>query len=331
MSRRPTRAGRWRSSASAAWWRSELDPAAGVPDAVPVAPRTRIDLHTHTNRSDGVLAAAELHRQMVAAGMALVAITDHDTLAGVAELRAAGLGTAGPVVITGIEINTVGEDVLGRFGLGRDGEELHLLGYGLDAAHPGLAAALERQRAGRRDRIALTLERVREQGMRIELDLDAIDAATGTAVGRPHVARALVAAGYATDVSDAFAHHLGHGCPCYVPRQGLGPREAIEAIAGAGGIPVLAHSPDAPDRPGVIDELVGWGLRGLEVYYHRFDAVTVERMAAFAAGRGLLATGGSDYHGDGVDYAGAIASLHIPDAVADALLAALAGRPGVAA
>jgi predicted metal-dependent phosphoesterase TrpH len=287
-------------------------------------PRNRIDLHTHTRRSDGVLEPAELLRQMTAAGMTLVAITDHDTLAGAAELAAVAASPWAPRVITGIEINTVGEEVLGRYGLGRDGEELHILGYGLDPADPMLAAALERQRSGRRDRIALTLERVRAQGMSVELDPDALDQSTGAAVGRPHVARALVAAGYASDVNDAFARFLEHGASCYVPRQGLGPREAIEAITQAGGIPVLAHSPRAPERPGVIAELMDWGLCGLETYYPRYTAEETARMAAFAAERGLLATGGSDYHGDHMDYAPAQEALLVPDPVADRLLEALA-------
>lgn len=287
-------------------------------------PRNRIDLHTHTRRSDGVLEPAELLRQMTQAGMTLVAITDHDTLAGAAELAAMPLPAGAPRVITGIEINTVGEEVLGRYGLGRDGEELHILGYGLDPADPVLGAALERQRSGRRDRIALTLERVRAQGMTIELDADALDPSTGAAVGRPHVARALVARGYATDVNDAFARYLEHGASCYVPRQGLGPREAIEAITAAGGIPALAHSPHAPERPGVITELMDWGLRGLETYYPRYTPDETARMAAFAAERGLLATGGSDYHGDTMPYAPAQVALLVPDAVADRLLEALA-------
>jgi predicted metal-dependent phosphoesterase TrpH len=286
--------------------------------------RDRIDLHTHTRRSDGVLEPTELLRQMTAAGMTLVAITDHDTLAGAAELAAVAPPPGAPRVITGIEINTVGDDVLGRYGLGRDGEELHILGYGLDPADPVLAAALERQRSGRRDRIALTLDRVRAQGMAVELDPDDLDPTTGAAVGRPHVARALIRAGYASDVNDAFARFLEHGAPCHVPRLGLGPREAIEAITAAGGLPVLAHSPHAPERPGVIGELMDWGLRGLETYYPRYTADETVRLAAFAAERGLLATGGSDYHGDLMDYATAQESLLVPGVVADRLLEALA-------
>jgi len=297
--------------------------------------RNRVDLHTHTRRSDGVLEPAELVRQMIAYGMAVVAITDHDTLAGAAELQAAGLGgggaagaTGGPRVITGIEINTVGEDVLGRFGLGRDGEELHILGYGLDVTDATLGAALARQRSGRRDRIALTLERIRALGMHVELDPDEGSAAVEAAIGRPHVARALVKAGHATSVNDAFDRYLDRGGPCYVPRQGLGAREAIEAITAGGGIPVLAHSPDAADRPTVMRELMDWGLRGLEVHYGTWESDLVARMAAFAVAQGLLATGGSDYHGDEMDYATAQGRIHVPDAVGEGLLEALEARAG---
>jgi predicted metal-dependent phosphoesterase TrpH len=108
-----------------------------------------------------------------------------------------------------------------------------------------------------------------------------------------------------------------------VPRQGLGPRDAIDCIRRAGGIAVLAHSPAAAERADVIDRLVDWGLGGLEVYYRSFQPETVAELAAFAAGRSLLATGGSDYHGDLVTYAESQATLRVPDTVGHALLAAL--------
>lgn len=285
--------------------------------------RNRVDLHTHTSRSDGVLAPAELMRQMTAYGMTVVAITDHDTLAGATELRATW-SDDGPRIVTGIEINTVGAEMLGRHGLGRDGEELHILGYGLDPDDASLDAALARQRTGRRDRIALTLERIRSMGMHVDLDLDGGGiTGEGAAIGRPHVARALVAAGHATSVNDAFDRFLDHAGPCYVPRQGLGPRDAISAIVAAGGIPVLAHSPEAADRPEVMRELMDWGLRGLEVHYRSFDEATVGRLASFAETQGLLATGGSDYHGDDMDYATAQGGIWVPDAIGERLLDAL--------
>jgi predicted metal-dependent phosphoesterase TrpH len=166
------------------------------------------------------------------------------------------------------------------------------------------------------------VERLAELGVPVEgvldgpLDIDAL--------GRPHVARALVRAGFAESVDDAFDRYLDYGQPGFVPRQGIGPRDAIEAIRTAGGIAVLAHSPSAPDRPEVIDDLQACGLGGLEVYYRTFLPETVERMAAFARERGLLATGGSDYHGDTMDYAEAQATTFVPRAVGEALLDALA-------
>ncbi len=281
-----------------------------------------IDLHTHTSRSDGVLAPAELLRQMTAARMRLVAITDHDTLAAVTEV-AGSLPDGAPRVIAGIEINTVGREALGGVGLGRDHDELHILGYGLDASDAALADALALQRRGRRDRIALTLERARAQGWSLDLEIPDDAGASADSVGRPHVARALVRAGHARDVDDAFQRFLQPGGPCYVPRQGLGPRQAIEVIAAAGGIAVLAHAPEAPDRPDVISLLMDWGLRGLEVHHCSFDPPTVTRMADCASRRGLLATGGTDYHGDSMDYATARAALHIPTGIADALIEAI--------
>lgn len=289
-------------------------------------PPGRVDLHAHTSRSDGVLSPLALLSDMRAAGMRVVAIADHDTMAGYREIAAAlaGAGPDGgwPVVLPAVEINAVSEDLLADHGLGRDGEELHILGYGLDPDDAGLAATLAAQRAARRRRIELILERLAALGM--PLDASPLDGRDGDdSLGRPSVARLLHAAGFASSVEDAFARLIGHGRPAYVARQGIGPREAIEVIAAAGGIPVLAHSPGAPDRPAVIDRLVGWGLRGLEVHYRAFRPETVDRMARFARERGLLATGGSDYNGDTMTYAEARRDLVVPDAAADALLGAL--------
>jgi hypothetical protein len=288
-------------------------------------PPGRVDLHTHTRRSDGVLEPAELLGAMRRCGMRVVAITDHDTLDGVRELLRGGRSGPGmPTLIAGVEINTAGDDVLARHGLGRDGTELHILGYGVDPADPRLDAILARQRAGRRDRIALLLERLAAAGMSVQLEPDELAPGTSAAVGRPHVARALVRRGYATSVDDAFARFVGHGGTCYVPRQGIGAIAAIEAITAAGGLPVLAHAPQATEQPEVVGELMDAGLRGLEVHYRSFDEATVARMAAFAADRGLLPTGGSDYHGDTMDYTTARAGLHVPDTVGERLLEALA-------
>jgi predicted metal-dependent phosphoesterase TrpH len=155
-------------------------------------------------------------------------------------------------------------------------------------------------------------------------------------LGRPHLAQALVMKGYATSVDDAFARIVGRGGPGFVPKQGMGPREAIESIRSARGLAVLAHFPNAVERSELIDRLDAWGLEGLEVYYggsgHGFEPDRVRMLAAFARERGLLATGGSDYHGHPMDdgrpvtYAAAQALTQVPDAVAESLLEALAAR-----
>ena len=290
--------------------------------------RNKLDLHTHTRRSDGVLEPRALYEQMRAYGMRLVSVTDHDSLQGLRELHAAGLGVtageAGPRLLPGVEINTVGDEVYAGVGLGRDGAEIHVLGYGMRLDDADFDATLARQRQGRRIRIELTLERLRALGMPVDDQLHALASDALDAMGRPHVARALVAAGYASSVDDAFERWLEHGRPAYIRRQGMGPREAIEAIGAAGGLPVLAHSPMAVEHADVVGVLQGWGLRGLEVHYRSFDPATVARLAVFATQRGLLATGGSDYHGDTMTYAEQQATTYVPDAVGERLLDALA-------
>ncbi len=288
--------------------------------------RNTIDLHTHTARSDGVLEPRELYARMRDWGSRLVAITDHDTLAGARELLADGHGgpaSEGPLIIVGVEINTAIDEQIEAVGgteelLG----EIHILGLGVDAEDPDFEAVLRDQRGGRQRRLELTLERLRDMNLEVGAHLPRVEGGIDS-LGRPHVARALVSAGYASSVQDAFDRYLVPGMPAYVRRQGLGPRAAIEAITAAGGIASLAHAPWAPDVPVVIDELMRWGLRGLEVHYHHWDDERAERMGAFADERGLLHTGGSDYHGDTSTYAEAQATVYVPDEVGVRLLEAL--------
>lgn len=289
--------------------------------------RNQVDLHTHTARSDGVLEPLELHAQMRAWGSTLVAITDHDTLAGARELLAAGLGgraSAGPRIIVGVEINTtIDDEVRTTTGTTDDLDELHILGLGVDPADASFEAVLRAQRDGRRTRLERTLQRLDELGLPVRECLPQVPGGID-ALGRPHVARALVTAGHADSVNDAFGRYLAPGGPAYVRRGGIGPHVAITAIVAAGGIASLAHARWAPGRPDVIDRLADWGLGALEVYYRGWDEDDTERVALFADERGLLATGGSDYHGDDGDYATAQACTWVPPSVGERLLAALA-------
>ena len=288
--------------------------------------RNQVDLHTHTVRSDGVLEPAELYRQMTAWGSTLVAITDHDTLAGARELLAAGLGREegpGPRILVGVEINTAVDAEIEAVGGSEETlGELHILGLGVDPDHPQLELVLAGQREGRKRRISRTLERLRELGMPVDEHLPPVEGSIES-LGRPHIARALVSAGHAESVDDAFTRYLVPGMPAYIRRAGIGPRAAIEAITAAGGVASLAHSPWAPEQPVVMETLMAWGLRGLEVHYHHWDEDRIDAMGVFADERGLLRTGGSDYHGDSGDNASSQSSVHVPPEVGMRLLEAL--------
>ena len=292
----------------------------------PVVPPhpSRVDLHTHSSRSDGVLEPMALVEAAAAAGVKCLALADHDTLAGVRDLCAPGEKPLALELLPAVEINSVAT------GIDRLWEgELHILGLGVDPSDEAFEATLERQRHGRAHRFELMLERLRELGLGVDAYLPAADTAAGTALGRPRIARALVAAGHASSVDDAMRRLLARGRPAYVQRPGLGPREAIAAITAAGGLPTLAHFPDARDRMDLVRELIGAGLRGLEVHYRRFDAETVAEMEALATELRLVPTGGSDYHGDGETYADAHATIFVPEEDATAVFASL-GRSAAA-
>ena len=283
------------------------------PRATEASGASVVDLHTHTLRSDGVLQPAELVRAAAAAGVKTLSITDHDTLAAYRELV---LGRAMPApieLIPGVEINALAKGIPLADG------ELHILGFGMDHANEAFEAALAKQRSARKVRFERTVALLREVGMPIDAHLAHIDLSRDDALGRPTIARALIAGGYAASVEDAFRRLIGWGGPGYVQRDGMGPRDAIEAIRAAGGVPVLAHFSEAPGQMALLRELKAIGLGGLEVYYISFDRDTVELVGAVARQLGLLATGGSDYHGDTSSYAEAHAALHVPNAVGDKL------------
>jgi len=273
---------------------------------------SHIDLHSHSCRSDGILTPSDLASSAAAAGIRLLAITDHDTLAGVRELRASGETPAGLEVLPGIELNSV---VTEPAALGEG--EVHVLGIGVDPDDEELEAALAQQRERRRARFDLMVDRLRQLGMSVDGALEQQQEERATtdedALGRPRIARALIACGYATSVEDAFEKHLSKGRPAYVPRLGLNAVESIRAIRRAGGLASLAHFAEAPANLGFLRELQAAGLNGLEVYYRAYDQGTVGLLKDVATRLGLVMTGGTDYHGDTETYADAHAQLYVPD------------------
>ena len=288
----------------------------------PPGPAT-IDLHTHTTRSDGVVAPTTLVRAAADVGVRLLALTDHDTLAGYREVVAADAIPPGLTLVPGVEINAIVTRDLGLW----EGE-LHILGFGMDPDDDAFEAALAGQRAHRRERFERTIALLRDLDLPVDAQLPETDR-TDDALGRPTVARALIAAGHATSVEDAFRRLLGWGKPAYVPRTGLGPVEAIEAVRAAGGLPALAHFGEAAARIEVVRELADDGLGGLEVYYRSFDMATVQTVGEVARALRLVPTGGTDYHGDASTYAESHAALWVPPEVADGLRVAGIPRSGV--
>lgn len=226
-------------------------------------------------------------------GVKVVAITDHDSVEGIAAGLVAG-SQAGIAVIPGIEINTDVPDA-----------EIHILGYYLDHTYPELLDATARLRDGRVGRARRMAEVL--TGMGAPVDFHRILEIAGEgAVGRPHVAQALLEAGHVSSYSAAFSRYIGRDSPAYVERSKFTPGEACALIRRAGGVPVFAH-PVHFDRHGAIKsavdlekalpELKTAGLMGIEAYYPGYDAVTVERLLSLARRHGLLVTGGTDFHG----------------------------------
>lgn len=249
-----------------------------------------VDLHTHTTASDGSLTPAELVRAAADAGLAAVAITDHDTIAGVAEALAAGREL--PIeVVPGVEISMAG---------GPKGS-MHLLGLFIDHHNPDLKQSLQRLQAARAQRNPQIARRLQELG--IPLTMDEVSAlAGGGQVGRPHFAQALIARGVVANRGEAFGRFLAAGKPAYVDKFRFQPAEAIAMVKAAGGVPILAH----PGLLGLgmaalenlVAELVSHGLAGIEVYYSEHDNNLARRLAALAARRDLVISGGTDFHGD---------------------------------
>lgn len=243
-----------------------------------------VDLHTHSTVSDGLFAPAALVQEAGRRGLRVLGLTDHDTLAGLSEAESAA-AKLGIELIPGVELNT---------DQGR--HEAHILGYFIDRDDPELLAGLDWFAQKRRERIARIVDKLIGLGIQIAPDRVWEIAGNGT-IGRPHVAHALIEAGYVASVTDAFDRFLAAGRPAFVPRQKVPPAEGVKLILAGGGVPVLAHPYSTGDVDGILAQLVPAGLLGLEAWYGEYDAETREGLRHLAEEWGLIPTGGSDYHG----------------------------------
>jgi len=257
----------------------------------------RIDLHTHTTASDGLLPPERLLRLAKDAGVGILAVADHDTTDAVDTAAAEGR-RLGVEVIPAVEINT---DV--------DTTEVHVLGYYIDHRQPWFQEFLTRLRDGRVKRAARMVEKLNALG--ISITFERVRAIAGGAVGRPHVARALIEAGVVKSTEEAFEKYIGRNGPAYIERMKVTPQEAVQIILKAGGIPVLAH-PGWGVREEMIPPLVQGGLEGLEVYYPDHTPAMVTRFLEIAAQLHLLVTGGTDFHGGDLATRVGVGSQYVP-------------------
>jgi predicted metal-dependent phosphoesterase TrpH len=246
-----------------------------------------IDLHLHTTASDGRCTPDELVDRASRAGVTVMAVTDHDTVAAIPEVRRAAKAR-GIEMIDGIEVTAV-----------ENGRDVHMLGYFIDPRALELDAFLGQQRAQRITRVEALALRLAQLGMPIDVGplLTQARDGRGRSVGRPQVARAMVAAGYVTDTREAFDRWLATDRPAFVPRSGPLPASVIEIVHAAGGLVSLAH-PGQTQVDAHISEYVDAGLDAIELYHPDHDATAIDRYRNIALQLELLATGGSDFHGD---------------------------------
>jgi 3',5'-nucleoside bisphosphate phosphatase len=278
----------------------------------------RIDLHTHSSISDGTDTPSALVEHARQVGLDVIALTDHDTFAGLDEAVSRG-EQVGVRVVRGMELSC-----------SRGGQSVHVLAYEADPASPGLAAEMAKVRGGRMGRLAGVLQRLAELGVPVTEEQVLAEVGQSPSVGRPHIADAMVKAGHVADRTEAFERFLADGGPAHVPRYAIAVERGIDLVHDAGGVAVIAH-PWGRGRehilpPEVLSRLASeQALDGLEVDHQDHDADTRVRLGALAGELGLLATGSSDYHGTGkLDHA--LGCNTTDPEVFDALMERLAAR-----
>ena len=245
----------------------------------------RIDLHMHSNFSDGVHPPAKLIEMAKEKELVAVALTDHDILDGIVEMRAAG-EAAGIEVLSGVELSC-------EFG----GRDLHVLGYGVDPSHEPFEEMLRKFRETRHKRGIKIIEKLNALGISIE-PAEVIAHSGQGALGRPHIAKALVEGGHVGNTQEAFDKYIADGGPAYVPKYKMDPAEAIEHIRAAGGLAFIAHPGIFIERTeGSIHDLVAQGFDGIEVYHPTHNEEKRRQLKAIADQKGMLVSGGTDYHG----------------------------------
>ena len=265
----------------------------------------RADLHVHTTASDGSLSVPQVLTLACQIGLKAVGIADHDTTSGLIGLDF----SKWPVeVVPAVEINSEYE-----------GKEVHILGYFIPLENEKLQKSLEKLRISRRQRITRTIERFSELSMPLNKE-KIFQLAGGDSVGRPHVAKALIEAGYVKTVKEAFQKYLAIGKPGYVEREHLVPGQCVQLIRESGGVPVWAH-PGTANADALLTELVEKGLQGLEVFHPEHNEYLQTKYMNYARLHNLVITGGSDFHGVNAREGADLGSVTVPYDYVDKLKA----------
>lgn len=243
-----------------------------------------IDLHTHTTASDGLLSPAVLVQEAGRRGIGVLGVTDHDTVDGLSQAEDAA-SAARVTLVPGVELSTT-----------IPGPEIHILGYFVNRDDPVFVERLAGLARDRVHRITTVVRLLNEAGYPVDMSAILAQADEGS-IGRPHVARALIALGAASDMNDAFSRFLRRGTVGWAPRAPFTAEEAVRMLLDNGAVPVLAHPFSTGDVEATVRRLVPVGLRGLEVYYGEYGNAQQQDLLRAARRYGLVATGGSDFHG----------------------------------
>jgi predicted metal-dependent phosphoesterase TrpH len=270
---------------------------------------SRVDLHVHSNASDGKYAPEEIVARAAGLGLEFLSLTDHDTIDGIAPAIKAVVAFPKLTFIPGVEIST---DV-------PDGE-VHILGYFIDYASRELGEALKRFRDSRQERARGIVDKLRRLGIDIDLSRVREIAGDGT-IGRPHIAQAMLEKGYIASFVEAFDKYIGRGGPAYVEREKMMPEDAVALVIRSGGLPVMAHPFTAPEPEATIARLKAAGLVGLEAYYKDYTDEQTAALVEIAGKYRLIATGGSDYHGLDESREVELGGVDVPREAAEQLIA----------
>jgi len=270
---------------------------------------SRADLHTHSSFSDGLLSPTELIDLAYRHGVRVMALTDHDTIEGLPDAFAAAARYPDLTFIPGVEIST---DV--------PGNEVHVLGHFIDWQDRKFQRRLLQMRQSRQRRARKMVDKLAALGKPVSWK-HVQSLASDAAIGRPHIARALMEAGHIATFDEAFDLYIGRKGPAYVERERLAPAEVVEMIAAVNGLPTLAHPRELDGLEGLLSQLKAAGLVGMEVYYQDYSQEEVERLRAVADRFALIPLGGSDYHGLGGPREREPGDIPLPDEPVERLLA----------